>query len=611
MDVATLLEQLQESENRNEAMRVKYEALVDATRVITSNHESLLQRLAELEASNRRLIDMLWGRRTERRKDSPDQQHLPFGDDPIDPPSDSEQEIITVQAEDDEARDRELLKQLAARRKARRERQRQEKGREEFPATLERRERVIDLEEDQKVGLKLIGVKTTERLRFEKPKVYVERIVRPQYVVAGKPEEGVRGMPAPLAIVEGCKYDFSVIAQVLSLKFGFHIPTYRGQDWFAQCGWFPSRSTINDLINHAVETISPLYDQMWSMLLGQPILLGDDTRVLVLLRDSLEPKEQAGVDGRRRSRAARASGNTGPPGSATSYAWLYTSPDILAPYNVFRWSLTHENSVIDGHLAGYRGVFVGDACGANARLEQRSGGRIMHAACNAHARREFVNAESNDPVLASQALAFYRQLYEIEERGKTVDLAARGALRQREAAAVWSRMRLWLDSAAVQRALPQSAIGGALGYLRNHWSALMVYLSDPRIPIDNDQSEQAIRPLTVGRANWLFLGHPRAAAGRLQMFSIVSSAHRHHLVLGDYLEDVLQKLADARQNHPADLEPGAAYLMDLLPDRWATAHPESVRKDRIEEREAVSDAKRCRRAKVRLAARAAQKAEAR
>ena len=139
----------------------------------------------------------------------------------------------------------------------------------------------------------------------------------------------------------------------------------------------------------------------------------------------------------------------------------------------------------------------------------------------------------------------------------------------------------------------------------------MVYLSDPRIPIDNNQSEQAIRPLTVGRANWLFLAHPRAAAGRLKMFSIVSSAHRHHLVIADYLEDVLYKLADARQNHPADLELGAAYLVDLLPDRWAAAHPESLCQDRVEEREMVSDAKRRRRAKKRLASRGAQTAEPR
>jgi transposase len=290
---------------------------------------------------------------------------------------------------------------------------------------------------------------------------------------------------------------------------------------------------------------------------------------------------------------------------------LYTGLDGLAPYNVFFWSLTHENSVIDGHLATYRGTFVGDACGANACLEDRSGGRIRHSSCNAHARREFVEAESNDPVLASQGISFYRQLYDIEERGKTLDAAGRWDLRQREAVPIWDRMRRWLDSEAVKRVLPKSPIGKAVGYLRNQWSALQIYLSDGRLPVDNDQSERTIRPLTVGRSNWLFLGHPDAASGRLEMYSVVSSAHRHHLVIDEYLDDVLRKLADAQQNHPADLALGSPYLLDLLPDRWALVHPESVRKDRIEEKEMVSEAKRLRRVQARVKARAAQAAATR
>jgi hypothetical protein len=352
---------------------------------------------------------------------------------------------------------------------------------------------------------------------------------------------------------------------------------------------------------------------MWLLLLGQPILLGDDTRLCVLLRDGLSEEELATLERRSRFRQALNEGlppDTGFPGSATSYAWLYTSLDELAPYNVFHWSLTHENAVIDGHLATYHGVFVGDAAGANARLQERSGGRVVHASCNAHARREFVKAESNDPILASQALSFYRQLYDVEERGKTLGAAARWELRQRDAVPIWDRMGRWLESDAVKRALPRSGIGEALGYLRNQWSALQVYLSDGRIPVDNDQSEQTIRPLTVGRANWLFLGHPRAAAGRLELYSVVSSAHRHHLVIEDYLEEVLRKLADAEQNHPADLAPGSPYLRDLLPDRWALAHPQSVRKDRIEERQMVFDAKRWRRARARVQARVRQTARA-
>jgi len=248
---------------------------------------------------------------------------------------------------------------------------------------------------------------------------------------------------------------------------------------------------------------------------------------------------------------------------------------------------------------------------APTRLEHRSGGRIIHASCNAHARREFVKAESNDPILSSQGISFYRQLYDVEERGKAFDAAARWELRQREAVPIWSRMRRWLDSDAAKRALPRSALGEALGYLRNQWSALQVYLTDGRLPIDNDQSEQTIRPLTVGRANWLFLGHPRAAVGRLQMSSVVSSAHRHHLLIDEYLEDVLRKLADAQQNHPVDLEPGSPYLLDLLPDRWALVHPQSLRRGRIDDRRTVWDAKRLRRVRARVEARATQPAAAR
>jgi transposase len=567
MDDALLHERLHASEERNAALdrelaslraamermtvefgalRRDYEALADATRIITDERDAQGRRIAELEAANNRLVDMLWGRRSERRTESPDQLPLNFPDGPSEPASAAQEAIVEAQAVADEASEREALRRLAARRKARQEKKRGRK--EEFPPHIERRERVFDLPEEQKQGLKWISDKVTERLRFEKPHVYVEVVKRPQYVVPGQPAEGVKSMPPPLSIIEGCKYDFSVVAAIMALKCAFHVPTYRQQDWFAQGGWFPRRSTVNDLINYGVNTIGPLYGQMWRMLLRQPILLGDDTWLTVLLRNALGEEELAKLSQRvrfRRALGAESPANAVAPGSATSYAWLYTSLDDLAPYNVFHWSLTHQNAEIDGHLATYRGIFVGDAAGANARLQERSGGRIVHASCNAHARREFVAAESNDPVLASQGLSFYRQLYDVEERGKLLDAAARKELRQREAVPVWDRMRRWLDGAAVERVLPQSAIGKALGYLRNQWSALRVYFGDGRVPIDNDQSEQIIRPLTVGRNNWLFLGHPRAAAGRLQMYSIVSSAHRHHLVIEDYLEDVLRRLARA------------------------------------------------------------------
>ena len=152
----------------------------------------------------------------------------------------------------------------------------------------------------------------------------------------------------------------------------------------------------------------------------------------------------------------------------------------------------------------------------------------------------------------------------------------------------------------MRRVLPQSPLGKAVGYMRNQWTASQRYLTDSRIPIDNSETEQDLRPLTVGRSNWKFLGHPQAAAGRLQLVSIVSSAVRHHLVVHDYLDHVLRKLAEAAQHHPTRLELGSDYLLDLLPDRWGAAHRQSVRHQRIEEQLSIAEDKRTRRARQRI-----------
>ena len=407
--------------------------------------------------------------------------------------------------------------------------------------------------------------------------------------------------------MEGCRYDFSVIAAMVALKYAFHQPTYRQQDWFAQCGWFPSRSTINDMLNHCVNTVQPLVDQMWQQLLAQAILLADETRVLLLTRESLSEEQQGQLD--RRGKTKKPADDDSPPeqngsGSVTSYAWLFAGLDGLAPYNYFHWSLTRSHSVIDQRLSDFSGTVVADAYEAYAHIEKRSEGRIVHASCNWHARREFVKAESYEPILCAQLISLYQQLYAIEERAKTWSAEARYELRQREGRPIWQQIEQWLRQDQVQRAaLPSSRFGKAVGYLTNQWTALQRYLTDGHLPIDSDQAEQVIRPLAVGRRNWLFLGHPQAAPGRLQLLSLVSSAHRHNLVVEDYLTDVLRKLADASQSHPHDLELGSDYLLELLPDRWAAAQLQSIRQGRVQEKRDIATAKQVRRARQRMKAR--------
>ena len=590
----TVNELCQENEKRNH----DHEALLISTQTLIENRDKLEQRVEELEAINARLVDMLWGRRSERRIDDPNQQVLDFGD----APDEELQKVLMAQLQADQALDEHLVEDEKRRRRRRRAKQRQTRG---FPEHLERRERILDLTDEEKVDLQRIGESIAERMRFEKPNVYIERIIRPKYVAKGQPERGVMAQPPPLSIVEGCKYDFSVIAAILSQKFAFHCPTYRQQDWFAQSGWSPSRSTINDLINISVDVLDPLFQQMWQLLLQQPIILTDDTRIQLLTRGALSCEQLASLQGRHRSGTPPGKHSSKPEdqGSVTSYAWLYTGLKDLAPYNVFHWSLTHQHAVVDAHLRTFEGIVVGDAFSGYTQIEGRSDGRMLHASCNAHARREFVKSEASEPILSAQAESFYRQLYDVEERGKTLDVQGIFQLRQRDAVPIWNRFGKWLNSDQLQRVLPQSDFGKAIGYLRNQWTGLQRYLSDGRIPIDNNQSEQEIRPLTTGRKNWLFLGHPEAAEGRLQLVSIVSSAARNHLMVYDYLEDVLKKLAHAAQNDPAQLALGSEYLLDLLPDRWAATHPQLVRKDRMDENKRVFEKKRARRAARRIAAR--------
>lgn len=615
-------------------LKTNFLTLAESTKVMMADRDALKQRVAELEAVNKRLTDMLWGRRSERRTDA---EFTPLFDRLEDTPSPTDEtqaappdEVIMARQVAQAAYDQAKLAELEARRKARKERQGK---REEFPKHLERRIRVLDLSEEEKQGLKQIGVKITERLRFEKPTVYVEQIQRPEYVKAGAPQLGVQSVPPPPSIVERCKYDFSVIAAIIGMKFAFHMPTYREEDYFGQSGWRPSRSTSNELINHGVACVEPLFNQIAHSVLRQRIVLGDATTITVLLPSQLESKDQDALDTRRahrkgrqqargrdsQSAEARTSGEQ--IGSATSYAWLYSGldaprelwlpedlPDVderppphqpppdfsgprwqFAPYNVFYWSLTQQNSVIDAHLANFGGTFVGDAAGVNARLAARNGNRMRHQSCNSHARRYFVKAQSNDPILAAEMYALFRQLYAVEYRGALLTSAERLTLRQRDAVPIWQRMARWLERDDVKRVLPKSSLGEAIGYLRHQWSSLQLYLEDGELPFDNNHSERTIRPLTIGRRNWMFLGSTAAAPGRMKLFSVISSAQRHCLSIQDYLEDVLLKLSQAAQHRPEDLTLNSPLLLSLLPDRWGALHPQHVHWGRLAERRMVAE----------------------
>ena len=182
-------------------------------------------------------------------------------------------------------------------------------------------------------------------------------------------------------------------------------------------------------------------------------------------------------------------------------------------------------------------------------------------------------------------------MYDIEDRGKTLSCAEREALRAAEARPVWQRMRELLDGEAAAKVLPKDKFAEALGYLRNHWNELQVYSGDGRLPIDNNETEQLMKQVAIGRKNWLFVGSVAAGERAADFLSIVGSAVRNDLDVWAYVKEVLDRLLAGDRDYAA-----------LRPDRWAAEHPQHIRDYRADERRDRADARQMRRAHRRRAA---------
>ena len=165
--------------------------------------------------------------------------------------------------------------------------------------------------------------------------------------------------------------------------------------------------------------------------------------------------------------------------------WAYRS--VTTPLNVFDFTVSRHHDGPDLMLADFCGTLVAGGYSGYEGIALRSEGRIRRAACGAHARRKVFDARDAYPLECSLVLAKFQQLYDIEDRARTLSIDERVALRQSESAAVWRSLGEWLDGAAAARVLPKSKLGQALGYLRNHWEPLQTYLSDGCVPIDNNE----------------------------------------------------------------------------------------------------------------------------
>ena len=348
-------------------------------------------------------------------------------------------------------------------------------------------------------------------------------------VTAGKPPQPIdKGIPGP-----------GLLAHIVAAKYARHMPLYRQEEDLARYGVLIRRSTLAGWMAGAAECLLPLYELMKRWVLASDILATDDTPVKVL-----DPE----LDHTR-----------------TGRFWAYVGDDRHRE-TVYDYTPSRKRDGPKTFLKDYAGVLQADAFSGYDGIYYGSNGKIVEAACGAHARRKFYEARETSPEVAHQGLAFFGRLYAIEHDAELFSPEARYALRQQKSVPILDELKIWLNDTLV-KLRPKTPVAGAIKYCLKNWDALCRFTTDGNIPIDNNRTERTLRAQAIGRRNWTFLGSDSGGRTAAVLYTFVASAKRHHLDVEAYLTDVLRRL-------PAVVN--ALALRDLLPERWAKSHPECV-----------------------------------
>ena len=547
---------------------------------LQGSRQVLSQENEELKLTIAKLLEQMHGHRRERVLVDPNQLPLDFGDDPA-----AKDALADAAAEAQK-----IIVEYTVRREIKKKSKppRDEK----FPDHLPREEKVIDAPESEKQcpehGPKeLIGYDATETLMFERPKLKVLVTKYPKYACPQAAGCGVAQAKRANGLVQGNRYDTSVAAEIITSKHSFHLPLYRQQDCFAGCGWTPWRSTLLNILASAGEVLRPFAAYLRQLVVESDGVGCDETRVTLLLPATIPAIDPDDPRSRRIHEVISQAHKEGRK-SISARMWAYRS--FVLPINVFDFTVSRHRDGPYEVLKSFTGKLMADCWSGFQKIELRTDARIERAACWTHARRKVLEGCSSHPQQATVLLAFIQQLYDIEERAKTFSYDDRRALRERESRPVLGRIREYLDSDAVTRVLPKSVFAEALNYLRNHWQALNVYVADGRMPIDNNDLEQLMKQIAVGRKNWLFIGSVEAGNRAAILQTIVSTALRNDLDVWAYVKDVLDQLLA-----------GSADYHSLRADVWKELHPEHIRNYRVDERRDAADRQRFRRAGRRLA----------
>jgi len=402
------------------------------------------------------------------------------------------------------------------------------KGRNALPEHLPVREVIIEPEEDT-TGLKKIGEEVSETLEYTPASLVKRRTIRPKYAKAEN--EGVLiadlpSRPIDKAIVEAC-----LLAHILVSKYIDHLPFYRQIQMFKRdFGWEPAQSTMSDWMTSCCQLLEPLYNTLKQKILDSDYIQADESPIKVLDSDKKGSTHQG-------------------------YQWVYHNPVqklVLFNYRKGRGKNGPKEMLVD-----YNGYLQCDGYPVYNKIASSTSG-ITLVGCLVHARRKFHDALKSDKKHAQKALTLFRELYlkerKIKEETKE-DVEKRKGLREKRLKPIVEQIKTWIEKEQFN-VLPQSPIAKAMTYYINQYPKLEAIFEDGRIELDNNLIENAIRPMAIGRKNYLFCGSHDAAQNAAMLYSFFGSCKMQNINPREWLADTLQRIPDHSIQKLEELLPG-------------------------------------------------------
>lgn len=411
-------------------------------------------------------------------------------------------------------------------------------GRVPIPEHLERVEILLDIPDEQKVcpetgePLKVITVEISEKLEYRPGKLIVNVYKRPQYALPDRCDTfgGVLAAAMPDHPIAKCKGDVGLLAHLIVSKFADHLPLYRQDGIFEREGVTIPRATQSSWLMQVYESVKPLEESLKRAVRESDVMFTDDTPI---------PLQ---VKGNGKLKKAR--------------LWVYIRGGTGPPLTAYDFSIDRSKKRPLDYLHEYRGYVHADAYSGYDELFKKEG--IIEVGCWAHARRKFDEAASSRPLEATDILARIARLYhEVETPCADMSPEERRRCRQERAWPILTGIFEKLEEMRRQT-IPSEPLRKAVDYALNQRKALCRYLEDGRLRPDNNLAENAIRPVAIGRKNWLFVGSERGGRAAALFMGLVKSCKDNGINPWEYFDDMLRRI----MSHPV------SHLRELLPDQW-------------------------------------------